>query len=46
MTEAQGVELLTRVDQLLAIVELAAWSVAIATGFVIGAVAHRFARGR
>lgn len=46
MTEAQGVELLLRMEQVLAILELAAWSTFVATGFVVGGVLHRWTRGR
>lgn len=46
MTEAQGVELLAMLADVRRIAELAAWSVFIATGFVVGNTLHRWARGR
>lgn len=46
MTEIQGAELLAIAEDLRRMVELATWSVFVATGFVVGGVLHRWARGR
>lgn len=46
MTELQAVELLEVAADMRRMLELAAWSVFIATGFVIGNTLHRWARGR
>lgn len=45
MTEVQAAELLVIAEDLRRIVELAAWSVFVATGFVVGNTLHRFTRG-
>lgn len=45
MTELQAVELLEMVGDLRRMLELAAWSVFIATGFVVGNTLHRWTRG-
>lgn len=46
MSDVQAAELLVMLADVRRMVELAAWSVFIATGFVIGNTVHRWARGR
>lgn len=46
MSEAQAVDLMVLLADVRRMVELAAWSVFIATGFVVMNTVHRLARGR
>lgn len=45
MTEVQAADVLVILEDLRRMVELTAWSVFLATAFVIGGVLHRWTRG-